>query len=86
MKAKSRVILYTKPGCRLCEEMKQEMLNAQCPDLYSLEEVNIESDPDLLARYRFEIPILLIDGVEVFRYRLRGEEFSAYLKKSKRSC
>jgi len=85
MKPKSRVILYTKPGCHLCEEMKQEMLKAQCPDLYSLEEVNIESDPELRSRYKFEIPVLLIDGLEAFRHRLRAEDFKAYLNKSKGS-
>ena len=80
MKSKSRIILYTKPGCHLCEEMKHEMVRAQCDDLYTLEEVNIETDPDLLRRYRFEIPVLEIDGVVAFKGRLRAEEFKAHIK------
>ncbi len=86
MKSKSRIILYTKPGCHLCEEMKHEMVRAQCDDLYTLEEVNIETDPDLLRRYRFEIPVLEIGGVVAFKARLRAEEFKAYLVKSAASC
>ncbi len=74
-----RVILYTKPGCHLCDEMKEEILRAGCADLYTLEVVNIESNPDLRARYRYEIPVLLIDGVEAFRHRLRAEDFKAKL-------
>ncbi len=74
-----RVILYTKPGCHLCNEMKDEIRRAGCAELYALEEVNIESNPDLLARYRNEIPVLLIDGVEAFRHRLRAEDFKARL-------
>ena len=85
MNPKSRVILYTKPGCHLCEEMKAEILKAACADLYTLEEVNIESDRDLLARYRFEIPVLLIDGVEAFRHRLKAEEFKAHLMRTRAS-
>jgi len=85
MKSKSRIILYTKPGCHLCEEMKHEMGHAQGGDLYTLEEVNIETDPDLLRRYRFEIPVLEIDGVEAFKGRLRAEEFKAYLLKTRAS-
>ena len=85
MKSKSRIILYTKPGCHLCEEMKHEMVRAQCGDLYTLEEVNIETDPDLLRRYRFEIPVLKIDGVAAFKGRLRAEEFKAYLLKTRAS-
>jgi len=65
--------------------MKAEILKAECADLYTLEEVNIESDRDLLARYRFEIPVLLIDGVEAFRHRLKAEEFKAHLMRTRAS-
>jgi hypothetical protein len=74
---KAHVILYTKPGCQLCDEMKEEILRANCADVYTLDVVNIESNPELLARYRYEIPVLLIDGVEAFRHRLRIEDFKA---------
>jgi hypothetical protein len=76
---RTRVVLYTKPGCGLCEEMKQEMSNADCVGLYTLEEIDIESDPELFARYRYEIPVLFINGVEAFRHRLRADEFKAYV-------
>ena len=76
---KSTLILYTKPGCHLCDEMKREIQRAGCADLYALDEVNIESDFDLLTRYRYEIPVLFIDGVEAFRHRLRAGDFKARL-------
>jgi hypothetical protein len=53
---KAQVTLYSKPGCHLCEEMKSEIARANCSDLYDLQEVNIESDAGLFARYRFDIP------------------------------
>jgi len=74
-----RVVLYTKPGCGLCEEMKAEMSKAGCDELFTLEEVDIESDAELRARYQYEIPVLFINGVEAFRYRLRPDEFKAYV-------
>jgi hypothetical protein len=76
---KARVILYTKPGCHLCDEMKREIQRAGCAELYALVEVNIETDADLLARYGLGIPVLLIDGLEVFRHRLRAADFKARL-------
>jgi glutaredoxin len=79
VKRRAHVILYTKPGCHLCDEMKREIQRAGCAELYALEEVNIETDSDLLARYRYEIPVLLIDGVEAFRHRLRAADFKAKL-------
>lgn len=75
METKLRLVLYSKPGCHLCEEMKAEMSRAAVSDLYTLDEVNIESDAALMERYRFEIPVLCIDGVEAFRHRLRMDEF-----------
>lgn len=79
MAEKAQLILYTKPGCHLCDEMKREIQRAGCAELYDLAEVNIETDSDLLARYGYEIPVLLIDGVEAFRHRLRAADFKARL-------
>ena len=49
-------------------------------DEYTLEEINIESDPELLRRYRYEIPVIMIDGVEAFRHRVEGDEFREKLR------
>lgn len=76
-----QVILYSKPGCHLCEVMKREMAEADCTELYELQEINIESDADLFARYRDDIPVLMIDGAEAFRHRLTADSFHAYLSK-----
>ena len=75
MQDKVKVVLYTKPGCGLCDKMKGEMKNAGIEELYSLEEVNIETDDELYSQYRYEIPVLFINGVEAFRHRLSADEF-----------
>jgi glutaredoxin len=75
-----RVILYSKPGCHLCEEMKAEMDKASCAELYWFEEINIETEPTLLERYRNDIPVLTINGVEAFKHRLRSEDFKAHIE------
>jgi len=59
--------------------MKAEMNRAGCSDLYELEEINIEDDSDLFARYRYEIPVVSINGVEAFRHHLRADEFRNYV-------
>src|SRR5215813_14557862 len=75
MSQKRRVTIYSKPGCHLCDEAKEVIRQAGHDDLFELEEVNIESDAELQARYRFEIPVIMINGVEAFRYRLTKEAF-----------
>lgn len=82
MKNQVQVILYSKPGCHLCEVMKEEIAKADCAALYELQEVNIDSDPELLARYRYDIPVLMVNDVEAFRHRLTAESFRDYLSKS----
>jgi glutaredoxin len=76
---KTRVILYTRPGCHLCEAAKLEMLAAGCAGEYVLEEVNIETDAVLLERYGQEIPVIFINGVKAFKYRLTADEFKRRL-------
>ena len=81
MNKQAQVLLYSKPGCHLCEVMKEEMAKAGCAELYKLEEINIEGDAALLARYRYDIPVLMIGGEEAFRHRLTADSFRAYLIK-----
>ena len=80
MKEKARVTLYTKPGCHLCDEAKQQMSAANCEDLYELEEVNIETDPQLFKRYKHSIPVIAINGIEAFKYRITSAAFRKALR------
>ena len=73
--AKARVVIYSRPDCHLCEDAKLVIQVANCAEEYTLEEINIESDPDLLRRYRYDIPVITINGVEAFRHRLTADEF-----------
>jgi hypothetical protein len=51
------------------------MRAASCAGEYTLDEVNIENDPELLERYKDDIPVITFNGVEAFRHRLTSEEF-----------
>ncbi len=64
-----QLTLYTRPGCRLCEEMKAVVRRVQGQVACELAEVDISLDEALLQRYRHHIPVLLADGVEVARTR-----------------
>jgi glutaredoxin len=75
MHGKAQVRLYTRPGCHLCEEAKREMLAAACADQYIMEEINIDHDPELAERYGQEIPVITINGIKSFKYRLTASEF-----------
>jgi glutaredoxin len=78
--AKAHLIIYSRPGCHLCDEAKQAIESAGCQNEYTLEEINIESDPDLLSRYQYDIPVVTINGAEAFRHRLTAAEFRKKLR------
>ena len=77
--SKVTVVIYSRPGCHLCEEAKREIMSAKCDSLITLEEINIESDETLLQKYRNDIPVITINGVEAFRHRLTAKEFSRFI-------
>ncbi len=61
-----QVVVYTRPGCHLCDEaislLRQYGLHPQL--------VNIESDAGLLDKYSLCIPVVEVDGRERFRGRI----------------
>lgn len=69
------MVLYTAPGCGLCEELKAELTRARVSRRYELREVNVRTDPALEARHGRSIPVLEIAGRVAFKGRLSAEEF-----------
>jgi glutaredoxin len=57
-----RVRLLTRPGCHLCDDART-VVEAVCGDLgVAWDEVDITTDPALLAAYVEQIPVTLVDG------------------------
>ena len=79
---KARVTLYTRRGCHLCEEAKRELLAAGLSDLFTLEEVDIDADPSLRARFGHDIPVVYINRTMAFKHRLTAAEFARQLRKA----
>ena len=79
--SKPQVIVYSRPGCHLCDEAKAAILSAGCSDQFELEEINIESDEELLRKYKYDIPVITIDGVESFIHRVDSSEFATRIKR-----
>ena len=73
--SKPHVIIYSRPGCHLCDEAKAAIMSAGCSDQFTLEEVNIESDEELLRKYKYDIPVIAINGLESFIHRVSPDEF-----------
>ena len=77
---KPHVIVYSRPGCHLCDVAKDAIHGSGIPSLFTFEEVNIESDPELLKKYKYDIPVVTIDGLEAFRHRVNTDEFKRLIQ------
>jgi len=62
------VVLYGRPGCHLCDEARValERIRGELP--FALVERDIESDDALFKAYLERIPVIALDGEELFDF------------------
>jgi glutaredoxin len=60
------VTLYGRPGCHLCDEARAKLRQIQANQPFALQEMDIETDDELLRRYLERIPVIAVDGEELF--------------------
>jgi glutaredoxin len=72
---KPRVTLYTRAGCCLCDEAKRVLADARRRAEFDYEEFDIDRDPELRRRYNDEVPVIAINQVKAFKYKVTRDEF-----------
>ena len=76
------ITLYTKPGCHLCEAVHQVIETVRRRRGFQLVIRDILADPQDFERYQYAIPVVLLDGAEIARYRLTAEALEAHLDRA----
>ncbi|HET7173102.1 MAG TPA: glutaredoxin family protein [Nocardioidaceae bacterium] len=57
----SRVRLLSRAGCHLCDDARQ-VVTSVCADLgESYDEVDVDADPELTARFGEQVPVVFVD-------------------------
>jgi len=77
MSATPEVVLYGRPGCHLCDEARAVIRRVGAVHRFALSEHNIEDSDELLRAYLERIPVICIDGVEVFELFVDERRFAA---------
>ena len=75
-----RLTLYTRADCCLCEEMKAVIRRVARKVPLAVEEIDVDSAPDLRREYGDEVPVLLINGRKAIKYRTTERELSKKLR------
>ena len=61
-----RVTLYGREGCHLCDDAREALHRVRARVPFDILEVDIEIDDRLFKRYLERIPVIAVDGVELF--------------------
>jgi glutaredoxin len=69
------LVLYGRPGCHLCDDARAVLERVGHP----FEEVDIEADEALLARYLERIPVVALDGTELYDFFVDEADLRARL-------
>jgi glutaredoxin len=62
------VTLYGRDGCHLCDDAREALERVRARTPFVVEEVDITTDDELHRRYLERIPVVCLDGRELFDF------------------
>lgn len=69
-----RFLMYSRPGCGLCEEMLNELAAIPEAGSYAVDVLDVDAGVEARVRYGHKIPVLLFGGELVCHGHLDVEE------------
>jgi glutaredoxin len=75
-----RIVLYSRPGCHLCDVAREVLAAERERTPFDLEEISIEGDDALELEYQIRIPVVEIDGREVFEVEVDAAELARLVR------
>lgn len=70
------VTFYTKAGCHLCEDARDMLEDIAVLTTYELTEIDIRSDPTIFEKYRYRIPVILINNETIIEGRIEFRDLA----------
>ena len=62
------IIIYTRDGCHLCEQMTASLFLFQKEIYFELIFVDIDDNPELIAKYNADVPVVMLGNTVLFRH------------------
>lgn len=78
--AQIKVTLYTRPGCHLCEQAKEQMAPLLREFGANLREINIDQEAELRERYTNDVPVVFLGSRKVAKHKVDLEQFRRALE------
>jgi glutaredoxin len=64
------VLMYARPGCGLCDEAREVIMAVRARTSFEYREIDVTGDDSLELEYGIRIPVVLVDGRELFEIRV----------------
>jgi glutaredoxin len=68
------VVIYSKPGCHLCDVAKKIIESCRSQRDFVLTEVDISLDAAFSAQYGNDVPVIALQGREIARHFVRKDQ------------
>ena len=76
-----QIEIYSRPNCHLCHQAEGVIERVRRRVPFSLQIVNIETDPELEKTYGEQIPVVFINGKKAFKYHVDEGELEKKVRK-----
>jgi glutaredoxin len=76
------ITIYSRPGCHLCEEAKRQIAPLLTEFGSRCMEINIDQDPELRARYDYDVPVIFIGARKAAKHRVDLDQFRRQLREA----
>jgi len=75
--------LYSKADCSLCDKAKDALAQFRRECVFDLIVSDIAADPVLFEKYKYDIPVLAINGTDVAKHFIGIEKLRVLVKRFK---
>jgi glutaredoxin len=74
------LLVYRKPGCPLCDEADEVLDEARQRWKFTLEARNILEHDEWFSKYRYRVPVVVVNGIERLEVRFSPAAVDAALR------
>lgn len=78
--SKILIEIYSKDNCQLCDELKEVVKKVQSSFDFEIKEIDITKDSEVFEKYKYDIPVVHLNGKIAFKHRITEEELIKKLK------
>ncbi|MFT3709328.1 MAG: glutaredoxin family protein [Archangium sp.] len=73
----AQIDVYRKAGCQMCDDAADLLADFRREWAFDVTEHNIQADAALFQKYRYRVPVVVIDGIERLELRFDQRQLEA---------